>query len=185
MQFINNLDVRTRRLLLIGALLTTGIFLAVVLVLSDKPQQSGEGTGQYYDTGSGETVSSPIGKTPENYGEEQDKPLYLGFSKLPNYGVTQNQVEALKLGLAFYSGRRSEKITEVSLQVATISAGAYNEDSGERILTFDLQVNRKDMYQATMVYKGLRSAKLSLAKDGTEKYASDYIDPTAYEEAGD
>lgn len=142
---------------------------------------------EYYDEASGETVSDPEGKSPEKFGTAQTGIVYLGFSKLVDHGITMNQLDALKTAFTLYSRERQEKISEVSIFVNTIKRTPYDRDSADptRSITFDVKINRKDTYNATLQYISIRSAQLILHQNGTEIYRSTMIDPDNYTDDGE
>lgn len=142
---------------------------------------------EYYDEGSGETVSDPEGKSPEKFGTAQTGIVYLGFSRLSDHGITANQQDALKTAFTLYSRERPEKITEVSIFVNTIKRTPYDRESPDptRSLTFDVKINRKDVYNATLQYISIRGAQLILHQNGAEIYRSTMIDPDAYTDDGE
>jgi hypothetical protein len=161
------------------------IFLLIVLLLAlslRSPQETSlTDSDEYFDPGSGETVSNPEGKSPETYGVEGDDIVYLGFSKLLDVGVTSFQVDAAKIAFEVFSDRRTDEINEVSIFVDTIQRVPFdNQSSNEREVTFKVRINRSEEFDATILYSSIRSAQLVLEDQGREVFKSEMINPNEY-----
>lgn len=180
MQFINKRlpggGSRRKVLLILAGVILVGSLIALAVSGSYK-RKSTEGSGEYFDTISGETVSDPAGKSPELFAGDT-QPVYLGFVKLLDAGITKFQLDAIKYGFTKFSEGREEKIKEVSVDIKTIKRQAINLDSNEPSrVSFDVVINRKERFQATIEYTSIRSANLILNFDAKEVFKSGVIDP--------
>lgn len=176
MPFQNN-RIEKKKLLLI--IVVSSVILAGIFALvSQQERRRAQDSGRHYDSPSGETISDPEGKTPENFAGDS-QPIYLGFARLYDNGLTKFQVEAVKYGFIRFSEGRPEKIKEVSIYVDTIKQQPFDRDSSDptRRVLFDVLINRKDKFQATVEYVSIRSAELILRSDGKEVFRSGVIDP--------
>jgi hypothetical protein len=148
------------------SLVIIGILVLFYAVNGNKtPQTSDAKQNSYTDPGSGETVDTPDGKTPETYGVNPDQPIYLGFVRLFDVGFSSDQVDSLKAAFLDYTTaqKAAEKITEVSITTATIrqTLGA----NGNKY-SFDLTMNKKKKYHAVVASTGISSIKLDLYLEG-------------------
>lgn len=137
-----------------------------IIYLFDKDknenQISSNDMGSYYDPYSGETVSDPEGKSPEDYGET-NKMVLLGMGGLLDHGLTQDQLGAYRVALDQYSAKNNNYVKEASIVVNTIER--FDEATTTSIkngLKFDLVINRESRLQARLEYTGLSALKLYL-----------------------
>ncbi len=169
-----------RRNLLIGGgiLLMIVIAVSVSLFTSSQSKNSIDKSGRYVDTRSGEVVSDPAGKAPDQYGVPSNQPLYLGFSELTNVGISKYQMEGLKSALYEYAKGVQGGIKEFSITVATIKTTPSdpNADDPHNTATFDLTTNRTTTFAARLEYSGVSTIRLYLFKDGKQAYDSASID---------
>lgn len=171
MQYTNNQPVNNagqqdskqkKKLIIIG-----GVVLLVIIVLifqlgggSKKPASD---RGTYYDVASGETISNPDNKDPEHSESQSLTPTYLGFSKLLTVGITQDQLDGIKLGFSRYPALQDKDTPrEVSIYVDTVVANSADIDSDFNTVTFDIIVNRQTKLFATVQYSGLSDIQLLL-----------------------
>jgi hypothetical protein len=185
MQFINSfvsLLKNKKLLLVVFALVGCGIIL--FFTLGPKGEDSVD-KNEYYDPGSGETVSDPEGKEPERFNVVGKQLVYLGFSKLLDVGASKYHVEAAKNAFGLYSESRGSDIKEVSIFVSSIKRITPDREEADQTkrITFDVLLNRSEQYQAILENTDTVSAQLVLQKDGSVVYRSGFIDPT--EEEGD
>lgn len=175
MQSLNNLSPRGRQIL-IGAI-TLFIVLPLFYVLYTATSNSDpRKQGTYYDKGSGETVTN-TNQTPETFGTDGQNVTYLGVSDLLTVGVSKFQVNALKSALADYGNTRSPQAKEFSITTKTIEVAESSEESTSDSVSFEIKVDRKDTYKATLRYFDLSSAQLTLkTKSGELIYTSKEID---------
>lgn len=176
MQFPNN--TLGKKKLLVIILVSSVLLAGVFAIISWQDGRRTEDTGRHYDSPSGETISDPEGKTPENFAGDS-QPIYLGFARLYDSGLTKFQVEAVRYSFIRFSESRPEKIKEVSIYVNTIEQVPFDRDSSDptRRVVFDVIINRKDKFQATVEYTSIRSAELVLRSNGMEAFRSGVIDP--------
>lgn len=175
MQSLNNLPPRGRQIL-IGAATTLIVLPLFYFLYVSTGNSDPNKKGTYYDKGSGETVTN-TNQTPETYGTTGDNQTYLGIAELLTYGVSKYQVEALKSALTAYGKTRAPQASEYSIVSKSITVADPSEDSTDDIVTFDVLVNRKDTYKATMRYFNLSSIQLTLKTKGGEViYTSKEID---------
>ena len=188
MQFRNNsVDQNTHRKKAIIKSTVVVIFLltiSIVIVIITRTGNDNQDTSEYFDPGSGETISDHKNKSPETFNSDPDQPVFLGFSKLIDYGVTQYQVEGLKRILSMYSKTNGKSIKEASISIDTIKYDNNNDDPNSLIhyASFDMTINRTDKYTAKLSLDGINMVQLNLSKDGTVIYQSDNYDTT---ETGD
>lgn len=158
--------------LIIGGILI--LALLVVLIFQRTNKKIPEDTGQYYDPYSGETVSDPEGWHPENFANQENTPVFLGFSKLLDVGVTQMQLDAAKRGFSEYSGTRNNDIREVSLHINSIRREPFDRDSSDptRRVSFTVTINRTENLEGKIEYTSIQNATLVLIKDGQEIFRS-------------
>ncbi len=149
------------------ALLPIIISLVIFIFISSRSPSSSP--TEYLDPGSGETVSAPKNKTPEKFGAETQGPLFLGFSKLIDSGLTAEQLELTKTIMSRFSVTGSRYITELSVSVKTTDQDISDDGIN---LTFDLTANRTDKYLCTISYSGLSEVRVVI-KDKDAKQVFD------------
>lgn len=145
--------------ILVGIVLMPVIISLIVFVFISSRSSNSE---EYFDPGSGETVSDPKGKTPELFGVDSEAPLFLGFSKLIDAGLTSGQLDLVKASFGRFSKTEDRYITELSITVDTIER--TEEDSGFS-LSFDLTANREIKYSCTVSYVGLDDARVVVSDE--------------------
>jgi len=143
-------------------ILTAGLYLGFFRPESKQPVGDGS-TGLYVDPLSHETVSSPIGKAPDIYGSTANLPLYLGFSKLYDHGISDQQLSGLKTAFYNYSQKQATPIKEISIDVDHITS-QYNPASNDThfYILFNGTFDRKTAYKAKAQYSGLNDIRLLL-----------------------
>lgn len=169
------------------------VLVAVVLLLSFimfglfalENKVKNDPHAEYYDKNSGETVSNPKDRTDELYNAMGQRPYFLGIQKLTDLGASKYHIASIEEAFYRYSGQRNYDIKEVSVVVDSIKYGSFDQQTATRNIDFDVQINRKDYYQASVYYNSIKSAKIILKKDNKVIYQSDYIDTTIPEEPGD
>lgn len=179
---MNSDDIRRRWLRIGGILLViVGLLLIAVLFAKNHNSTAGHDT-RYYDKASGETVSTISGKTPESYGSTSST-LYLGFGTLLDHGFTQDQITAIQAGYQRYASQQKLKLTQVSVVVASYqNEGA--DSSGDGIVSFNVQFNRKDTYKTSIVSTSVTDFTLKLlGTNGQQLFSYTYApdqgtDPT-------
>lgn len=167
------------------------LIIVGLIVFIGRPNKTKIGTGQYYDPGSGETVSDPIGKTPEFSGQDSGQPVYLGFSKLLDIGVTQDELNGIKLAFARYPYQNAKPANEISIFVSSIVTAPYDKGiDTKQTVSFTVLLNRKDKFYASIDYFDLTTIRLSIKENSTSSkilYDSGNITPedVINENAGD
>lgn len=162
MQYTNETDSqkqeRKKILLIVGALVLALVIITVIIELalgSKKLVKNPGDTNRYYDANSGETVSDPPNKTPENYDKSSSiQPLYLGFSKLLDFGVTFDQLKSIKLALVKYSAANNRSGQEFSIKVSSIN-NVLPEGDGDVVTSFKMTVDRSQTYDVKVSYNDL------------------------------
>lgn len=180
MQSLNNLSPRGRQLLIGGLTLFIALPL-MYFVYNATGTSDPTRKGTYYDKGSGETVTNND-QTPETFGTNGDNQTYLGTSELLPIGVSKYQIDALKSALTTYGKTRSPQASEYSVTTASIKVGERDPNDSDLVDTvvFDVLVNRKDTYKATLRYFNISSAQLTLrTKGGQIIFTSKEIDGSA------
>lgn len=145
-------------------------------------------SNEYYDQGSGETVSDPAGRTPENFAGNAEGPIYLGFSKLLDKGLTKYQLDAVKYAFEQYGKASNQKIEEVSLTVSSLTTERHNENDPipKDKVFFDVTINRKQTFKTRVDYFDITSVQLYLSdtKTGAVVFDSKVIDQNSDDEYG-
>lgn len=174
-----------RRLFVIAicAIAITIIFIAVFFSNVSKKPSDEVNLNEYFDSASGETISSPDGKTPESYGIDEDSEgiSYLGFSKFLELGLTTFQVEAVKIGFDLFSDKTTVPITEVSVFVNSAKQDTVSTDRSTKKIIFETLVNRKDKYSANISYSGLKDARLLIISNNKVVFDSGFINIDEYD----
>lgn len=159
---------RNKIILISIVLLPVIISVAIFIFVSNR--NSNSNSEEYFDPGSGETVSSPKNKTPELFGTYTSGPLLLGFSKLINAGLTTDQLKLVEAAAVTFSGTDGRKITELSVTVDTIE---QNISEGVINLTFELTANRQTKYLCLVSYSDLDSVQVVITdKAGKQVFDS-------------
>lgn len=137
---------------------------ALVFTLANKKDTLVSTTGEYYDPASKETVSNTADKTPESYGEVTSQPVFLGFSKLLDVGVSADQITGAKLAFTNYFNKQNLPVKEISIYVDTIKQTPLERGSEEnRSVTFNAILGRKQKVAAKLEYYDLSNIRLYLA----------------------
>jgi hypothetical protein len=167
-------DGRLKRFITIGLLIAVIGLLWFIGSRSKKADTNTLQPNEYFDGRSGETVSNPGGKAPDTYGNATGQPIYLGISKLLDYGVTIGQLNALKQSFFEYSKSAKANINEVSIDISSIKSLPANPNSvtPKQTLTFNVQFNRDKTYDVQLDYFGINSIRLYL-KDSAGKLIYD------------
>ncbi len=162
---------KTRQYIIIGFIVMSVIIVGIIgLIYGINNTSSGEpNQKEYIDPGSGDTIVSPEGKTPEKYGVNPDAPSYIGFDKLVDVGLAFDQVISIKSVLGDYAFKVKDqtKITEVSLTADSIKH-TPNPNGPDNYL-FRVVINRQNEYRVIVSTTDISSIQLSLYTiDGTE-----------------
>lgn len=149
--------------------ITLGIYLL-------EKNYSKNDTNEYLDPYSGETVSDPANRVEERYGSYESRPIFLGLHKITDFGATKYHISAIEEAFYEYSSKRKYDIKEVSVDIKSISVGAFDQKTYTRSINFNILINRTEKYEASVYYDSIRSAKLVLRQGNKIVYESGYID---------
>lgn len=150
---------KSRLIILIGAVLLVAIILMTLLIHPSKKAQTPQ-TTTYTDPYSHETVTDVAGKAPDTYGSTAATPIYLGFDKLLDHGMTFDQVGNLKSAFDNFSKAQTKPISQVSIDVDHITA---QRDNSSFFLFFNVMTNRSEVFKAKVDYTGLSAIRLYLS----------------------
>jgi len=158
MQLLNSFRQLSRREQVVWVVIGIFIILVVVgAVVAFKP--SAPKSVDTYDAFSHTVVSSPVGKSPDVYGLPPHTPLYLGFDKLLDHGLSLTQLNSLKVGFYNYSAANNYSLSRISVNVDKINT--YRDDStGDFYMEFPVMFNSKTVYQAKVDEVGLDGIRL-------------------------
>lgn len=154
--------------LIIAAIITV-LILGLAIYFAFRPgHKSSSSDNRYTDKFSHEVVSSPTGKQPDTYGRPGNTPLYLGFDKLLNFGLTSDQLTLLKNAFYSFSSKQSAPFKQISIGVDNINSGHDDSNpSSPFYIKFNFQVDQKKIYAATAQHAGLDDVRL-LVYDGAK-----------------
>lgn len=144
------MDPVKRNLILIGSAVGAVMLIIVIIVLSvSKAPQTHDKSG-YTDPGSGEVIKSD--KAPNGEDGAANTTIYPGFSKLIDRGLSPSQVQSIQSMITAYADEKKKHFKEVSLQVDSIRHILPQGTSRTHTLTFNLTVDRSDVYYMTAEY---------------------------------
>lgn len=155
------------------------VVFAFLIFLTFRTQNNKKQGEEYYDEGSGETIYNPKDRAPESYGAQSDRPIYLGFSKLLDYGISKFQLDSTKEAFYMYSKTNNNNLKEVSIFIDTIKISSRNRESPDlkQTASFEVKFNRVTTVKATLSYFDLRSIQLILQDSaGTQLFDSGIVD---------
>ncbi len=152
----------------IGAFIIIGLIVLFVSFLGKETQNK---TDVYYDPASKETIDDKADKTPEILEDNAStEPVFLGFGKLIEYGLSQDQLTNLKTAFNTYLGKGNNGKREVSLYVDSISSYKVNDvPDSDFGLSFDVIIDRKTKLSAIMYQLKVSDIQLKLNKEGSDK----------------
>lgn len=164
--------VSRKRVIAVSLVLLLCLAVGLYFVLHH-PQNRAQ-AGQYVDQFSHETVSSPAGKQPDKFGVPKNAPLYLGFDKLLNYGLTLGQIKSSETAFFKYSQALSKPVQRVSVGVDNISAGHVTTNPNALFsVSFPVQFDGSAIYQAEIDHSGLTDVQLYLKDSKSNKIVYD------------
>lgn len=167
-------------------LLVIAVLVVVTAIAIVTKKQGEDELGEYYDPGSGETVSNPKNREPEKYGTIGPDITLLGTTRLLDIGVTKYQIDGLRSALLSYSDRREGRpISEASVNTSTIKSEILNNAEADRIVRFELTINRTEKYDAELSLIGIKSARLRLIQRGNSIFKSELMGSTDDSYTGD
>lgn len=171
-----------KRLLIIivavAAVLAAGIFV----LLRQKPSKGNDAattgpTTVYHDPVSGEDIVTQQGKTPEPTVAAPTSPIYAGFDKLINQGMTQEQLQTTYAAFESYKPFASDKV-QISLAADDIQPvqPQDNDPLYRWSIRSHIVVNRTTTYKVQIYYWGIDDVQLLLSdQNGTQIFDSGAI----------
>jgi hypothetical protein len=178
MQLLNNFqaNVNLSRNKKIGIAIGSFIIITIiVLFVSFLGKDSQNKTDVYYDPASKETIDEQADKTPEILEDNvSTEPVFLGFGKLIEYGLSQDQLTNLKNAFNTYLGEGNNGKREVSIYIDSISSYKVNDVADSDFgLSFDVIIDRKTNLSAIMYQLKVSDIQLKLYKEGSDKAVFD------------
>jgi len=157
-----------KKILIISSVVVLVIIGAAVLLFSNHSSKSPGST--YVDPLSHQTVSSPPGKTPDTYGTVADQPLYLGFDRLLDHGLTLVQINNLKAAFYKYSLAQSPHLKEISIAVDNITT-SYKQTAHSTVfyIYFNGRFDRAMPFNAKIQYNGIDDVRLFLSNNNNKQ----------------
>lgn len=181
MQYQNNVKGSKRLIIIaVGVIFMIAILIGLLYFRDNNENGNGQDLLQSYtDPVTGETVTNPVGKTPENSGVNNDTATLLGFNDLLDVGFTVSQIESLILAFTDFTDKVKVVPDEVSLYSETVSFEDVSNDSLDiDVVNFDVLVARKDKRRAEVHRNSLSAVTLYIYDGDTLIYESDKIDST-------
>ena len=179
-----DLDSRRRKLVIIVGAILFVIILALLIIFTAKDSKKQDipdidKGGRYTDPYSGETISDPPDKAPEKYNANPDTPVFLGYTKLLDLGISSTQVNDYQYAIFQKYKTENKKVSEVSIDVKTINLQQHDRYSSSNVDTalFDIVVDRKDRFKVKMDYYDLTKIHLYMFDTtGKQLYDSGELD---------
>lgn len=161
-----------------------GVFIAISVIaisftlISRQASQTKSKAGntnsqtQYTDPVSGEVVSNPSGKAPEAV-SGYNGVTFLGFDRLIDYGISSDQLTSIKGYLENYKDvATGNKITQISLDATSLKQ-SINADSGTKLVTVRIVVNKSIEQTLELSYQGIEDMTVTVYdKDHVKIYSS-------------
>lgn len=148
--------------------LTSAIYISLNRSNTNKdPTKDPSYTITYVDPGSGETVITTPNQGPELSGRTNNI-TYLGFAKLLNAGVSDDQIDTIKSDIYDYSSTQRTPIKEISITVVSIRQ-TVEPSTGNVTLRFTLTIDRTSTLVAQVGYFGIGVPTLKLYDSKTNK----------------
>lgn len=183
--YMQSSNKRFDRIIMIVLFIIISLVLLFFIVFSSNKKSKDGAVGEYYDPGSGETVSDPKDRAPEKVGQTSPEITYLGISKLLDAGVTEFQLDSFRLALNMFSGTNNYFIKEASVTVSSITSEQIQEGDFYRVIKFELVVNRNTNYNAELYLESLSNVKLKLIENDKLVFDSPMFDSKEEEFTGD
>ena len=174
--WVDALIAKKKLLIFVGISMT--IVVLGMLIIGAVSKKDPGAKNEYYDPGSGETVSNPPNKSSENGGLTKAPVVYLGFSKLLESALNNDQVEQIKYLLMTYSDNSGSDFKELSIAKDSIGVTIPEIGSGltDTVVIAKLTVNRNKVYDLTMSYSSILKIKLVISQNGKDLYNSGETD---------
>lgn len=168
MQFINNIFSDKRKVWAV-VLLFVGLIILMMILTLKSSSDSSIVPNEYYDDFSGETVSNPINKEPESYaGQPYDGVIFLGFSELLEKGLTQTQLEAVKLFLSGSKILDTYDNKELSININDIQIERNNTSSGptKTKISTKLKIGREKISDISILAYSITDVEITVTENG-------------------
>ncbi len=163
----------------LGISLVVGLIILAVQA-NRQPTVTSPDTASHYDANSGQTISDPAGKAPEDYSTVPGQPLFLGSAKFLEFGVSASQLTALSVAFTRYSQSLAKPVQQVSFSQNSFVVVARDRNSSSTVNTinFNAIIDSKTPIKATFEYSDLTIGRLYLYDAQTNKqfYDSQPID---------
>lgn len=181
---------RSRKKVLVAIIIMSVVFLLLLFFFlgtnRNNLSPSPEGTGQYTDPITGETVSDPDNKTDESFGTDRSDIVFLGLSKLTSVGLTVSHTENFENAFRLYSEQNNNVLTEVSIYPDSINKELYDPEVGINTVNMRVFVNRTEDYLVRVEYSGITESRTTISSiDGGVLFISGLIDSSADGYTGD
>jgi hypothetical protein len=170
----------------LGVLVVLGvlfIFLGSHHKKGSSTVQAKAGSGQTVtktDPTSGETLVEQAGKVPETNGGSTDGPLFLGFDKLINQGLTIQQLDSIQTAITSYPPftTSSAQISLAADDIVPVSPSDSGDAQQRWSIKSHIVVNSKDTYRVQFFYSGIGNVEVYIySADGkTQLFDSGSID---------
>lgn len=134
-----------------------------ILGTDEEPEQV-----TYVDPASGETIIETDNKTQEGWATG---PLILGFSRLLDSGLSDNQFGRVSTYINEYGSTKKlgdSEITQISLVVNSLQQ-KVNPRSGNNVIEGDIQINRSVDQRIKISYSGFTDAYVDIYDKSTNK----------------
>lgn len=162
---------KKKLLIIVGLIFIILIAAGIYFQSKDSKTKPPVLTGDYYDRNSGNDVSNPADKTPDNFGSEYPDTAFIGFDQLLTAGMSSGQLDLVRKGLNEYNISDSKKYSQFSLTAGSIET--FTEGDGG--LNFVMQADKAVNLSVEVTYPNLDSVSLTVKKDGVQQFKKDYI----------
>lgn len=166
--------------IIVGLVVIVSIVIAIIMRVNENSREAAvqPTVTTYTDPYSGETITYTEGKV----GEKENSIVYFGFSKLLQYGMTNNQVSYLKEYIRQYSDERvefgQERVKEITIDFKTYRQIMSEQVRGSTV-EFIMVVNRDEKQRFKFVNSSVNTNELTTiiySTDGAVAYDSDVND---------
>lgn len=144
---------RRRLIVLIATGVLCFVVIALLIGISRTQQEKPKEAVTYNDPYSGETLVEAT-TVPESDGADPNTPIFMGMSKLLDYGITFDQLNLLRSHFEAYNTTRTNKFKEISVVVSSITQQSHGREDPDPIdtLSFDVVLNRSEKLHAKALY---------------------------------
>ena len=175
---VHRMSPKKKLIIVIGVFVILSIIAIVFALINQQSPQTISKTdtatnqNQYTDPVSGEVVSNPSGKAPED-ASGYNGVTFLGFARLIDYGISSDQLTIIKGYLENYKDiATGNKITQISLDATSLKQ-SVNADSGTKIVTVRIVVNKSTEQTLELTYQGIEDMAVTVYdKDRVQVYSS-------------